>query len=94
VTTFGFKKAHIRTVFIYIYTGTKYCCTYEKKVMETHIMREWKILVMLVVVLRSEVVRCWREEGRPRMVVDYLNQHAGKLNINIVKTFLLVHRTV
>jgi hypothetical protein len=47
-------------------------------------MREWKILVMLVVVLRSEVVRCWREEGRPRMVVDYLNQHAGKLNVNLV----------
>ncbi len=53
--------------------------------METHIMREWKILVMLVVVLRSEVVNSWREEGRPRMVVDYLNQHAGKLNINLVK---------
>jgi hypothetical protein len=62
--------------------------------METHIMREWKILVMLAVVLRSEVVSCWREEGRPRMVVDYLNQHAGKLNINIVITLLLVHRTI
>ncbi len=81
----GLKKAHIGTVFIYIQTGIKYCCPYEKKVMETHIMREWKILVMLVVVLRSEVVSCWREEGRPRMVVDYLNQHAGKLNINLVK---------
>ncbi len=62
--------------------------------METHIMREWKILVMLVVVLRSEVVSCWREEGRPRMVVDYLNQHAGKLNINIVRTLLLVQYIV
>jgi hypothetical protein len=57
-------------------------------------MRDWKILVMLVVVLRSEVVSCWREEGRPRMVVDYLNQHAGKLNINIVRTLLLVHHTI
>ncbi len=62
--------------------------------METHSMRDWKILVMLVVVLRSEVVSCWREEGRPRMVVDYLNQHAGKLNINIVRTLLLVHHTI
>ena len=40
----------------------------------------WRVVV---VVLLVEVVRCWREEGssnsRPRMVVDYLNQHSGIL---------------
>jgi hypothetical protein len=36
-----------------------------------------KPIALLLVVLLLEAAVCWREEGRPRMVVDYLNQHAG-----------------
>ena len=34
------------------------------------------VVVGLLLVVWSAMA--WREEGRPRMVVDYLNQHAGR----------------
>lgn len=34
---------------------------------------------LLLVVLMVDLARGWREETRPRMVVDYLNQHAGEV---------------